>query len=294
VSVAIPNDAALVGSTLFGRWFVIDGGAASGVAVSSLFEITIFDGGAAPPAAATLSSVSAADFMIGPVAPESIVTGFAPDLAAFEESAVAVPLPTALAGLTVIVRDSMGSERLARLFYCGPGQVNYLIPAGTAPGEATVQVLRSGAVVASGTLQVAAVAPALFTANSSGMGIASALVLRIKGDGTQSYEPVARFEAGEKAFVAEPIKVGPESDQLFLILFGTGFRYGSGLDGITASVGGLNTAVLFAGPHSVFAGVDQINLPLDRSLAGRGTVDVDVTADGQSANTVQIQFAPPQ
>ncbi len=294
VSIAIPNDAALIGSTLFGRWFVVDGGAAGGVAVSPLFEMTIFDGGLAGPAGALLSNVSAADFMVGPVAPESIVTGFAPDLAAFEESAVSVPLPTALAGLTVVVRDSMDSERLARLFYCGPGQVNYLVPAGTAPGEATVQVLRSGVVVASGTLQVAAVAPALFTANSSGMGIASALVLRIKADGTQSYEPVARFEAGAKAFVAEPIDVGPESDRLFLILFGTGFRYGSGLDGVTASVGGLNTAVLFAGPHSVFAGVDQINLPLDRSLAGRGTLDVDVTADGQAANTVQIQFAPPQ
>lgn len=294
VSIAIPNDEALVGSTLFGRWFVVDGGAAGGVAVSPLFEITVFDGGSAAPAAALLSSVSAADFMIGPVAPESIVTGFAPDLATFEESATSVPLPTALAGITVVVRDGMGSERLAQLFYCGPGQVNYLIPAGTAPGEATVVVLRNGAVVASGTLQVATVAPALFTANSSGMGIASALVLRIKEDGTQNYEPVARFEAGQKAFVAEPIDVGPDSDQLFLILFGTGFRYGSGLSGITATVGGLDAAVLFAGPHSVFAGVDQINLPLDRSLAGRGTVDVDVTADGQSANTVQINFAPPQ
>ena len=294
VSIAIPNDAGLIGSKLFGRWFVADGGSAVGIAVSPLFEITLFDGGLAGPEETLLTSVSAADFMIGPVAPESIVTGFAADLAAFEESAASMPLPTALGGITVVVRDSMGSERLARLFYCSPGQINYLIPAGTAPGEATVQVLRSGVVVASGTLQVAAVAPALFTANSSGTGIASALVLRIKADGTQSYEPVARLEAGEKAFVAEPIDVGPESDRLFLILFGTGFRYGSGLSGVTASVGGLDTDVLFAGPHSVFAGVDQINLPLDRALAGRGTVDVIIAADGQAANKVQVHFAPPQ
>ena len=294
VSIAIPADAALIGSTLFGRWFVTDGGAPGGIAVSPLFEITIFEGGPAAPPATLLSSVSAANFMVGPVAPESIVTGFAADLAAFEESAASVPLPTALGGITVVVRDSAGSERLARLFYCSPGQINYLVPTGTAPGEATVSVFRGGVVVASGMLQVAAVSPALFTANSSGTGVASALILRITSDGTQSYEPVARFEAGEKAFVAEPIDVGPEGDRLFLILFGTGFRFGSGLAGITASVGGLSTEVLFAGPHSMFAGVDQINLRLDRRLAGRGTVDVVLTADGEAANTVQIEFAPTQ
>ena len=97
VSIAIPNDAGLIGSKLFGRWFVADGGSAVGIAVSPLFEITIFDGGLAGPEATLLTSVSAADFMIGPVAPESIVIGFAADLAAFEESAASMPLPTALA-----------------------------------------------------------------------------------------------------------------------------------------------------------------------------------------------------
>jgi hypothetical protein len=35
--------------------------------------------------------------------------------------------------------------------------------------------------------------------------------------------------------------------------------------------------------------VDQINLgPLPRTLAGRGTIDVVLTVDGKTANTVQL------
>ena len=317
VSIAIPNDAALLGSTppgasplglsprdgallgatLFGRWYVFDGGTAVGVAVSPSFQMTVFGAGVASPPAALLSSVSAASLALGFVAPESIVSGFGVDLATSMATAVSIPLPTVLAGSTVVVKDSAGSERLASLFYCSPGQVNYLIPAGTAPGEATVSVLRNGPLVASGKVQVAAVAPALFTANENGMGTASALVLRIKADGTQTYELVARFEPDQKSpvqkrFVSEPIDLGPADDQVFLVLFGTGFRHGSGLVGVAATVGGSAAEVLFVGPQEEFAGVDQINLRLARKLAGRGPVDVVVTADGQMSNTVQVNIGP--
>ena len=42
VSLQIPNDAALVGQTFFGRWYVNDAGAVGGVAVSQAFRFTIF------------------------------------------------------------------------------------------------------------------------------------------------------------------------------------------------------------------------------------------------------------
>ena len=41
-SIPIPNDAALIGSTFFGRWFILDSAKADGVAVSPVVEITIF------------------------------------------------------------------------------------------------------------------------------------------------------------------------------------------------------------------------------------------------------------
>jgi len=37
-----------------------------------------------------------------------------------------------------------------------------------------------------------------------------------------------------------------------------------------------------------YPGMDQVNLPIDRSLAGRGEVDVVLTVDGVAANTVKI------
>jgi cytochrome c peroxidase len=42
VSLPIPDNAAMVGRTFFGRWYVNDGGASGGVAVSPAFRFTIF------------------------------------------------------------------------------------------------------------------------------------------------------------------------------------------------------------------------------------------------------------
>ncbi|MBL8168727.1 MAG: hypothetical protein JNJ50_11265, partial [Acidobacteria bacterium] len=39
-----------------------------------------------------------------------------------------------------------------------------------------------------------------------------------------------------------------------------------------------------------FVGLDQINVPLPRSLAGRGEVDVVMTVDGVAANTIRIRI----
>jgi hypothetical protein len=132
----------------------------------------------------------------------------------------------------------------------------------------------------------------LFTANASGQGVASAVALRIKADGTQSYEPVARFDAQQNRFVAVPIDLGAASDQLYLLLFGTGLRFNSGLTRASCKLGGLDVPVLYAGVQGGFAGLDQVNLgPLPRSLAGRGEVDLVLMVDGQAANTVRVAFA---
>lgn len=51
VNLAIPNNAALVGQTFYGRWYVPDAGAANGFSVSRLFSFTIFGEAAVSPAA---------------------------------------------------------------------------------------------------------------------------------------------------------------------------------------------------------------------------------------------------
>jgi len=256
----------------------------SSVSVSLVGEAT----GAAARAVAT---VSAASYQVQSLAAESIVSAFGAELATGIVIADTLPLPTMLAGTTVRVKDSLGVERLAPLFFVSPNQINYEIPAGTAIGVATVTIVSGNGAVSIGTIQIVTVAPGLFSANASGQGVASALLLRVRADGSQGYEPVARFDTAQNSFVAVPIEPGPPTDQLYLILFGTGLRYNSGLALVTCKLGGVEISTLYAGAQGGYAGLDQINIgPLPRSLAGRGELDMMLTVDGRTANTVRIAF----
>ncbi|MGH9844954.1 MAG: hypothetical protein ACREEM_40065 [Blastocatellia bacterium] len=140
-------------------------------------------------------------------------------------------------------------------------------------------------------MQIASVAPGLFAADASGRGLAAALALRIKADGSQQFEPVAQFDQAQQRFVAVPVDLGPETDQVFLILFATGVRYRSALNAVTARIGGVDAQVTFAGAQGDYVGLDQVNVRLPRSLIGRGEVDVALTVDGQAANTVKLSIA---
>ena len=235
-----------------------------------------------------VTTVSAASFNGATLASEAIVAAFGSGLATATASATTAPLPTALAGTNVKVRDSTGAERLAPLFFVSPTQVNYQIPAGVAPGPATITITSSDGAVSSGATQIAPVAPGLFSANASGQGAPAATALRVKADGSQSFEPVAQFDPAQNKFVAIPLDLGPETDQVFLILFGTGIRNRSTLSAVSAKFGGVDGQVTFADAQGGFVGLDQVNLRLSRSLIGRGEVDVALIVDGQAANPVRI------
>ncbi len=241
---------------------------------------------AAPVAQAT--SVSAANYR-SPLAREVITAVFGANLAAVTQSGSS-PLPTNLGGTQITVTDSAGASRLAPLFFVSPTQVNYLVPAGTAAGTATVTITSWSGVVSRGTVQINPVAPGLFTANSSGRGVPAAVVERIRANGSRSTEPVSQFDTTQNQFVPVPIDLGAESDQVFLSAFGTGFRFRSSLSAVTATIGGTAAEVTFAGDQGGFVGLDQANIRIPRSLLNRGEVDVVLTVDGQPANTVRINI----
>jgi len=54
------------------------------------------------------------------------------------------------------------------------------------------------------------------------------------------------------------------------------------------TVGGENANVFYAGAAPGFVGVDQSNVLLPRSLAGKGDVSILLNADNRSANAVTI------
>ena len=237
----------------------------------------------------TVSSVSAASFSTtAGLAAEEIAVAFGTNLAASTVSATTIPLPTALAGTTVKVRDNLGAERLAPLFFVSATQINFLVPSGTANGLATVTVTNSMGEISTGLVAISNVAPSLFSANATGTGLAAAGVFRRTAAGVDSYEPMVRFDSTTNRFVAVPIDLGPEGDQVFLIPYGTGLRGLSGLSGFSATVGGVNAPAFFVGATPGFFGLDQANIRLDRSLIGKGEVDVVMTADGKTTNTVRV------
>src|SRR5262249_1880226 len=155
----------------------------------------------------------------------------------------------------VIVKDALGQSRSAGLFYMSPEQINYLVPLGTSVGTATVTVRRSGADDAQGQLPIELVAPGFFSANSKGSGLAAAAVLRRRDGQPDTLETVAQLNVATSSFDPVLIDFGGATDQLFLILYGTGFRGRSALPAVTCTIGGTPVDVLYAGVSPDFFGL---------------------------------------
>lgn len=230
--------------------------------------------GAVPQAA-----VNAASFSGLQLAPNSIAAIFGTGLATGTVSATTRPLPTTLGSTRVEVTS--GSQTLAApLFFVSASQVNFLVPAGLPSGSATVRVFNGSTQVAQAFTVIAATGPGLFTANASGQGLPAAVAVRVGANGTQTTEAVT----------SAPIDLGPATDTVILVLFGTGIRGRSALNQVRVTIGGVDAEVQFAGLTPNFDGLDQINVRIPRSLIGRGEVDVTLSVDERVANTVRINI----
>jgi uncharacterized protein (TIGR03437 family) len=238
----------------------------------------------APPAVSVATLVSAASGLAGPVAVESIVIATGSHIATGSATADYDQPPTTLAGTTVNVTDSAGVTRSAVLLSVSATQVTYQIPPGTAAGPATVTITAGDGITGAVQVQVAAVAPGLYTLNSA--GLVKAYVLRIS-NGNQFVEDVYDVDP-TGAVVARPITIS-NGDQVYLIAYGTGFR-AAGTGGVTVTIGADNPPALYAGPQGVAVGVDQFNIliPPDLAAGGQQVVPLTLTAGGQTANTVNL------
>jgi uncharacterized protein (TIGR03437 family) len=241
-----------------------------------------------------ITNVRAASYVGPDVAGDSIASAFGVDLAAEIAAAVTTPLPESLAGTSVAITDSKGVTKAASLFFVSPTQVNYLLPNGLAEGLAQVTITNRNGIVSRGVLQIAPIAPSVFTADASGKGWAAADVVRVRSNGQQYWERTFRFDASSNQAVGWPIDLGPErgkdSDRVYLILYGTGLRQRASLSQVKVKLGEMYVPVEYAGAQGSYAGLDQINALIPRQLMGRGAVTVEVLVNGQAANPVKIQL----
>jgi uncharacterized protein (TIGR03437 family) len=242
-------------------------------------SVNLFESGTAG-----VTSISAASFARGALAPESIAAGFGANLATGTQAAPSGSLPTELGGVSVTLRDHAGSERAVPLFFVSPELINYEVPPGTAVGLATVTVTNDGNLIAAGLVEIDRVAPGLFSANSSGQGVAAGFWIRVSAGGAQSQGYL--FDLATSKSV--PLDLGPPTDQVYLSLYGTGFRGGANA---TATVGGVSVPVYGFIGVAGYQGLDVINIgPMPRTLIGSGEVNVAFSVDGKAANPTSINI----
>ncbi|MCX6603931.1 MAG: hypothetical protein NTV52_10085 [Acidobacteria bacterium] len=224
----------------------------------------------------TLTVVSAATYERGGLlAPGMIATAFS--------SAI-----TETGGYSIVV-----GENAAATVAVSAGQASFVLPAGLADGPATVALRRGGETVATAGVRIGQVAPGIFTANASGEGAPAGFAVYGRFGGQRQVDLFERF-TGSARWEPTALDVGDETQDVHLVLFGTGFR-NAAAGRVTASAGGVSIPVQAAQAHSVFAGLDQLNLgPLPRELAGkRGQLELVISVEGVAANRTLIAPTSP-
>ncbi len=234
--------------------------------------------------------VSAANPMAG-VTADSLATVYGDHLSTVTAAAASLPWPTSLGDISAVwITDSAGNHFPAHLLFVSPTQMNLWIPAGVAPGAATLAFPVTGLPPGVGTaalrivpFPVQAAAPALFTLGDSGVAAATAIRVVIP---TRFHSGVPVFQCGaDGACTTVPIDAGVDAP-VYLSFYGTGWR-GAGKD-VTVTIGGVTVTPTYSGPQPQIPGLDQVDVPLPIALRGRGVVQVTVNAGGVTSNAAVI------
>lgn len=223
----------------------------------------------------TITSIdNAASYASGVIAPGSYVDIFGTKLA----SGPSDP------SLSITIADARGNQSAPTILYAGSGQVNIFVPDSTAYGAATLTLTNSLGTVSS-SINIEAIAPGLFTVDSAATMPAAQVVTTVNG--AQTVSPVANCTSSGCTLV--PIVLS-SSTPTYLILYGTGIRGATSLVDCSATIGGVPASVQYAGAQGGYPGLDQVNLLIPSSLAGRGQVSLNFSIFTTSANSVVLDF----
>jgi uncharacterized protein (TIGR03437 family) len=272
----------------------------------------------------SLTVVSAADYVGYPMAPGSIVSMFAPNIATgtfLAQDPPPAPLPLSLGGVSATATE-LGITLPFSLIAVTPSQVNAILPyANISDQPVLVTLTTSSGVELTATISTYWTAPSLFTADESGSGVPAAQVVIGHADGSQTFVG-SIAQCSSNGCVPIPINLGAGTDEAVLELFGTGIRgvaeicgFGPcqssptspGVPAVTVMATSniypyrvlySSLPVLYYGPQGgwtvigdpapgAFYGLDQVNVLLPHSMAGLGPIELTliVVADPTWQNT---------
>lgn len=250
--------------------------------------------------AVSTTTSSNASYYSAPLAPDSLATTFGTSLDTTAVSATTTPLPLQLGTTTISITDSTGVTKQAPVVYVSPTQINWIVPSGLAEGPATMNLTSNG-VSHPDTFDIEHVAPAIYTADGSGKG-APAATVNVYPSGGGAPTSVPTYLSSNGTVTVAPISVS--GGQAYLILYATGIE--NVQDSVTAIIGPNTVAgfegsnvdpssaqtiqTTFAGTQGQFQALDQVNVPLPSSLAGAGTMYLQLNVDGYLSNTVELNF----
>ena len=219
-----------------------------------------------------LRAASAAS-LSGPLAPDSLASLFGSRLALTTATADPLSPPTSLGGISLRLRDSSGAARLVPLLHVSPSQINFEVPAGIAPGNVSLEVVNAPTQPSQTTAQVNNTAPGFFAYDDNTV---VAYALRLEPNGKQTV-----------LSVRDTIVL--DDRPVYLIAYATGIRNRSSINNVRSTIGNISIPVEYAGPEgSGVPGLDQVNLRLTPALKGLGVVNLVLSVDGVSSNTVSV------
>jgi len=211
-----------------------------------------------------------------PIAPGSIASAYGGfGNVATTSTTTASPLPTALAGISIRVNN-----RTAPLYFVSSGQINFVVPNATESGRQTVEVLNGANVIASGTVNVWEVFPALassdttptsqaiaqnqnFSINSQASRAARGEIIQLYATGCGATNPVVTDGLA-------PTALSPATART------------------EAFVANLPAVVQFAGAHPQFPGICQVNVTVPNQPFVTGQVPLFITVGGIASNPVSV------
>jgi uncharacterized protein (TIGR03437 family) len=225
------------------------------------------------------------------LAPGGIVAIFGDGFATGEPvQASALPLPTELGGVRVLVND-----KAAPVYYASGNQINFQIPYDTAPGEAIVRVEKGGTRGNTVSMHIGRSAPRLLRLNIANYGIVvnqdgSFPIPVTPGVNSRPAKPgetlviyalgFGQTEPGAQSGAAAPSSPLGRSKGNYRVSFGAPGPFGGG---------SADVIPLYVGLTPNFVGLYQINVTIPEDAPKGSAVPIAVVSDEEgSSNRVNI------